>query len=391
MGGDRKRDLVASSAPFPGSGSSHNRDGSDSPSSSADETGLDMIKSDDAVPSMETTPDLISEATAFARRHASTHDDADGKSPEDMHDYLSISDASADGLSLSDNELYMPLANRSPSQLLGPEFQSMASGAAKASQYFSSSMFLGEGLPTSHTDFGVVDRDASISPTSQVPAGMHLKSPPSIDIATRRNRRPTPLSINAAHGGHSGSGVPKTAIDLSKMAENAKFMRRTSSASSSGRISKPITTPRNMFTMNRSPSSTGAASSMAPPTPDTPVVTSSQGINDMSLMGTFSLDAKMAGFVAHDPTLSTPPSTPGMMDNVFNMNPAYGMGISEDYLVNTGLSGLPSSFDMTAVPVSGYVNNAGMSSQQGNGVYSQQNSSSPSFMGFYGSSDWSGN
>ncbi|KAJ3495601.1 hypothetical protein NLG97_g3283 [Lecanicillium saksenae] len=391
MGGDRKRDLVASSAPFPGSEpASLIRDGSDSPASSVDEAALDMIKSDDVAPSMETTPDLIGEATAFAKHHASTNDDTDGKSPEDMHDYLSISDASADGISMSDNELYMPLANRSPSQLLGPEFQSMTAGPAKASQFFSSSMFLGGDLSTDQSSFGLIDRDASISPTSQVPAGMHLKSPPSIDIATRRNRRPTPLSINAAHIGNSGSGVPKTAIDLSKMAETAKFMRRTSSTSSSGRISKPTTTPRNMFTMNRSPSSTGAASSMAPPTPDTPIVASSQGINDLSLSGTFSLDTKIAGFATHDPTLSTPPSTPGIMENVFNMNSAYGMGISEDYLVNTGLGGLPSSFDMTTMTVPGYVNGAAMSSQQANGVYNHnQQNSSPSFMGFYANNDWS--
>ncbi|KAJ4145234.1 hypothetical protein LMH87_004089 [Akanthomyces muscarius] len=386
MGGDRKRDLVASSAPFPGSQpASHIRDGSDSPSSPADpDAGLDLIRSDDIVPSMETTPDLISEATAFAKREASANDETEGKSPEEMHDYISLSEASADGI---DNELYMPMASRSPSQLLGPEFQGMTAGAAKASQFFSSPMFLGS-LQTDQSTFGLVDRDVSISPTSQLPAGMQLKSPPSIDIATRRNRRPTPLSINAARIGNPGSGFPKTAIDLNKVADSARFMRRTSSASSSGRISKPTTTPRNMFTMHRSPSSTGAASSMAPPTPDTPIVSNVQNINDLALSGNFSLDTKIAGFMSHDPTLSTPPSTPGMMDSGFHMNSAYGMGISEDYLVNTGLTGLPSNFDLSAISVPGYVNGAGMSVQQAAGVYNQQ-SSSPSYLGFYGNADWS--
>ncbi|OAQ99690.1 hypothetical protein LLEC1_05347 [Akanthomyces lecanii] len=385
MGGDRKRDLVASSAPFPGSQpATHIRDGSDSPSSPADlDAGLDRTRSDDIVPSMETTPDLVSEATAFARREASTNDESEDKSPEDMHDYISLSDAGADGI---DNELYMPMANRSPSQLLGPEFQSMAAGAAKASQFFSSPMFLG-GLQTDQSTFGSVDRDLSISPTSQLPAGMQLKSPPAIDIATRRNRRPTPLSINAARVGNPGSGFPKTAIDLNNMAESAKFMRRTSSASSSGRISKPTTTPRNMF-MHRSPSSTGAASSMAPPTPDTPIVSNVQNISDLALSGTFSLDTKLAGFMSHDPTLSTPPSTPGMMDNGFHVNSAYGMGVAEEYLVNTGLSGLPPNFDLTTMSVPEYINGAGMSAQQAAGVYNQQDSS-PSYMAFYGNADWS--
>lgn len=386
MGGDRKRDLVASSAPFPGSQpASHIRDSSDSPSSPADpDAGLDLIRSDDVVPSMETTPDLISEANAFAKREVSANDETESKSPEDMHDYISLSDASADGI---DNELYMPMANRSPSQLLGPDFQSMTAGAAKASQFFSSPMFLGS-LQTDQSSFGLVDRDVSISPTSQLPAGMHLKSPPSIDIATRRNRRPTPLSINATRGGNPGSGVPKTAIDLNKMAESNRFMRRTSSASSSGRISKPTTTPRNTFSMHRSPSSTGAASSMAPPTPDTPIVSNVQSITDLALSGTFSLDAKIAGFMPHDPTLSTPPSTPGMLDTGFNMSSAYGMGIAEEYLVNTGLSGLPSHFDLTAISVPGYVHGAGMSAQQATGGYNQQ-SDSPIYMGYYGSGEWS--
>lgn len=340
-----------------------------------------MIKPDDAVPSMETTPDLISEAAAFQVNHSSADNDAD-KSPEDI-DYLSVSDASADGITMSDNELFMPMANRSPSQLLGPEFQSMTAGASKASQFFSSSMFLGGG----QAEFGMVDRDVSISPTSQLPPGMHLKSPPSIDIATRRNKRPTPLSIsNAVRGGTPGSGMPKTAIDLSKAAETAKFMRRTSSTSSSGRITKPTTTPRNMFSMHRSPSSTGAASSMAPPTPDTPIVTNGQSLNDLSLAGVFSLDNKMAGFVTHDPTLSTPPSTPGMMEGVFGINTGYPMGLPEEFLVNTGLANLPASFDMTTMSVPGYVNGAGL--QQNPSGYDNQQQGGSNYLGFYNGADW---
>ncbi|TQV99407.1 hypothetical protein V2A60_004881 [Cordyceps javanica] len=387
VGGDRKRDLVASSAPFPGSQpASHIRQGSDSPVSTPGTTTVDA-GADEVVPSMETTPDLVGEASAFVKPEPSLGDEAEEKSSE-INDYLSISDASADALSMSDNELYMPMANRSPSQLLGADFQSMVAGATKASQFFASPMFLG-GLQTNESNLGLVDRDVSISPTSQLPAGMHLRSPPCIDIATRRNRRPTPLAINAARAGTPGSGIPKTAVDFGKMAETARFMRRTSSASSSGRISKPTCTPRNMFTMHRSPSSTGASSSMAPPTPDTPIVANTQGINDLTLPGPFSLDAKMAGFIAHDPTLSTPPSTPGVLDNVFNMNSAYSMGLTEDFLVNTGLSGLPSSFDLTTMSVPGYVNGAAIPVQQNTGIYNHE-SSSPFHMGLYGNADWSG-
>lgn len=380
---DRRRELVASSAPFPGSQpAAHSCDASDSPESCFGDAALDVIKTEDsAVPSMETTPDLVCDATTFVR--AAADQDSEVKSPEDIHDYLSISDASADGLAMSDTELHMPMANRSPSQLLGPEFQGMNSSATKASQFFSSSMFLGS-LQTDQSSF---DRDLSISPTCQFPNGLHLKSPPSIDIASRRNRRPTQLSINAVRSGVSGSGVPKTAVDLGKMAESAKFMRRTSSTSSSGRIAKPTTTtPRNLFSMHRSPSSTGATSSMAPPTPDTPIVANGQSIDDLSLSGNFSIDTKTSGFVNHDRTLSTPPSTPGITGSVFHIHSAYGVGFSDDYLVNTGLSNLPPSFDMSVMTIPGYVNSTGLGAQQPS-VYNQQ--SSPTYLGFYGSADWS--
>ncbi|OAA69563.1 Homeodomain-related protein [Cordyceps fumosorosea ARSEF 2679] len=386
--GHRKRDLVASSAPFPGSQpASHIRDSSSSPVATPNSTIIDLIKSDGA-PSTETTPELVSEASTFDTRKESTRNNTEDKSPEEINDHLSISDASTDALSVSDNELYMPMANRSPSQLLGPEFQSLHAGGARVNPLFSSPMFLGT-LETDESRFGgLVDRDISISPTCQLTAGMHLKSPPCIDIATRRNRRPTPLAINAARTGTSGCGLPKSAIDFGKMAETTSFMRRTSSASSSGRVSKPACTPRNMLSMHRSPSSTTGASSMAPPTPDTPIVNNAQGLNDLTLAGPFSLDTKLAGFIAHDPTLSTPPTTPGMVDNMFSMNSVYGMGVSEDYLVNTGLSGLPASYDLAAVSVPGYVNDVSTPVLQVHGAYSQQ-SGHPFHLGLYSNADWS--
>lgn len=387
VGGDRKRDLVASSAPFPGSQpASHSRETSQSPDRTPGNTKIEMVESDETVPSVETTPDLISEASTFAEHKVSAGGETEEKPSEDLNDYLSMSDASPDTLPMSDNDLYMPMVNRSPSQLLSSEFHTMAAGATKASQYFSSPMFL-SGLQTDEANFGLVDRDVSISPSSQLPAGMHLRSPPCIDIASRRNRRPTPLSINSVRGGAPGSGLPRAAVDFGNMIETANFMRRTSSASSSGRISKPTCTPRNMFNMHRSPSSTGAASSMAPPTPDTPIVSNVQGINDLTLPGSYSLDAKLASFISHDPTLSTPPTTPGMAENVYHMHSAYGMGVPEDYLVSTGLSGLPSSFDMASMNVPGYVNGAGIPVQQATGAYNQQGNSF--HMGSYGNADWS--
>ncbi len=391
---DRKRDLVASSAPFPQPRSSaHSQESVDS-SDAEDDTLIassktESVHSEDIALSIETTPDLICESSTFGKsssRQPSHGADASDLSPEDLPDYLSMSDASGDNVALSDSELYMPLANKSPSQFLA-EYQGMMihPGVSKANHFFSSPMFLG-GLQTDQASFqgiNLADRDVSISPTSQQPAGFHLKSPPAIDIASRRNRRPTPLSISPSRS--CGSGVPKTAVDLSKMTDTAHFMRRTSSASSSGRVTKAVGTPRNMYSMNRSPSSTGPTSSLAPPTPDTPIVAHQPGMGDMSMTSAYAMDGKMAALANHDPTLTTPPSTPGLMDGLFNMNSAYGMNMSDDGIVNTGLSGLPSGFEMAHVP--GYVN-PGSAGQSRQAMYNSQ--ARQAYLAYYGNGgEWS--
>lgn len=391
---ERKRELVASSAPFPEPKTAPNMQESVDSSDAEDDTLVvpskaESVHSEDVAISIETTPDLICESSTFGKsgsRQPSHGADASDLSPEDLPDYLSISDTSCDNVALSDSELYMPLANKSPSQFLAAEYPGMMMhpGVSKANQFFSSSMFLG-GLQTDQASFqgiNLAERDVSISPTSQQPAGFHLKSPPAIDIASRRNRRPTPLSISPSRS--CGSGVPKTAVDLSKMTGTAHFMRRTSSNSSSGRVTKALATPRNMFSMNRSPSSTGPASSLAPPTPDTPIVAHQNGMGDMSITSAYGVDGKMAALANHDPTLTTPPSTPGLMDGLFNMNSAYGMNMSDDGIVNTGLSGLPSGFEMSHVP--GYVNSSS-AGQTRQAMYNPQ--ARQAYMAFYGNgNEW---
>ena len=163
-----------------------------------------------------------------------------------------------------------------------------------------------------------------------------------------------------------------------------QYIRSSPSPSSSGRVTKPVATPRNMFNMNRSPSYSGPASSLAPPTPDTPLVASQTGMGEMGMTSAFGMDSKLA-LANHDPTLTTPPSTPGLVDGLFNINSAYGMHMSDDGIVNTGLNGLPSGFEMANMP--SFVGN-GSSGQSQSSMYNSRQA----YMPFYGNGcDWSNN
>lgn len=200
----------------------------------------------------------------------------------------------------------------------------------------------------------------------EVDSDDQLKSPQTTDIASRRNRRPAPLSINGARS--YASGIPKTAADLGRRAEFGSSMRRVSSATGSGRVSKPVSMPRSplydqkadpLFHLNRSPNMSGPRGTIAPPTPNTPLVANAQqSVGAGVLSPTFLLDEK-SDLVAHDPTLRTPPTTPGLMDNLFHLNMMNGMNSDDDGLATPSLGGFSSDFDVpsmsTAVP--GYIAN----------------------------------
>jgi hypothetical protein len=139
-----------------------------------------------------------------------------------------------------------------------------------------------------------------------------------------------------------------------------------------------------MFNMNRSPSSTGPACSLAPPTPDTPIVANQTGMVDMGMTSAFGMDSKLA-LANHDPTLTTPPSTPGFMDGLFNLNSVYGMHMSDDGIVNTGLNGLHPGFEIAAMP--SFVGNGGTGQSQ-HSIYNSRQA----YMAFYGNGgDWPNN
>ncbi|KAJ6446226.1 Homeodomain-like protein [Purpureocillium lavendulum] len=216
------------------------------------------------------------------------------------------------------------------------------------------------------------------------------KSPQAVDIASRRNRRPAPLSITGSRS-HS-SYVPKTAIDMSARGDRTSPMRRVASASSSNRVKKSVSTPRSpffdgVFPTRRSPSAAGPQGSGAPPTPDTPIALNHQGLVDSTT--SYSLDNKYLStdMSLQDPTLRTPPTTPGFMDSLFPMGSGYDMTISEETLVTPNIARLTNGFSVPSVQngMPGYIGpaNTGTNQVQGNSslLSSQISSAYLNFLG----------
>jgi hypothetical protein len=164
----------------------------------------------------------------------------------------------------------------------------------------------------------------------QSPPQSVFRSPPST-IASRRNApRPAPLGLNALRA-HVQPG-PKT-VDGSRMHDGrpGSSMRRVSSASGSVRIQKSVSAsplnryverkPEMLLQLARSPNQM-VNTIAAPPTPETPQLCAQQQADREASIS--SDDSAYSAFVsslpsAHlgvDPTLKTPPTTPGLLSNI---------------------------------------------------------------------------
>lgn len=180
-----------------------------------------------------------------------------------------------------------------------------------------------------------------------------LKPSPSMDIASRRNKRPPQLAINASRS-FSATG-PRTGIDMGRRADIGHSMRRVASATGVGRISKPMSGPRSpyfernpeaLLQLNRSPNFQKAAT-IAPPTPNTPVVANQPGLCEATPASTVGYDEKYPMDLAiHDPTLRTPPTTPGVMDHLYNHDSGYQVAVTDEPLVTPGLTAFPNGFEV---------------------------------------------
>ncbi|PTB65386.1 homeobox domain-containing protein [Trichoderma citrinoviride] len=291
QGSDRKRDRVASSAPFPEprQASRAKEQSPDAPSqlSTASEGSTDVYEATPPV-----TPHLGS-ASSLVFRRADAEDDAE--SPEkSVRGYSSSPVTGMSFANVSALDALFSIEQHGADEF-GDEYQDMDLARITA--------FLHQtGLPN--------------SPDRQ------LRSPCPTDIASRRNRQTPQLSFN---GSRSFSGSLRVA-DAARRSEQVGSMRRVVSTSATGRVRKSslsAATPRSpFFQRNRSPMGPGSA---APPTPNTPVVTEPQNANG----GLFPLTTKYSSSaLMQDPTLRTPPTTPAFLENfVFNNQGAsYTMG-----------------------------------------------------------------
>ncbi|KAL6868487.1 homeobox domain-containing protein [Trichoderma novae-zelandiae] len=291
---DRRRDRVASSAPFP-----EPRQTSQAKEQSPDAPSQLSTASESSTDAYEATPPVtphLGSASSLVFHHTDIEDDAatDESPAKDVHGYASSPVTGMSFANVSALDAMLSIEQHGADEF-GDEYQDMDLARITA--------FLHQtGLPS--------------SPDRQ------LKSPCPTDIASRRNRQTPQLSFN---GSRSFSGNLRAA-DAARRFEQVGSMRRVVSTSGTGRVRKSsasAATPRSpFFQRNRSPM---GPSSVAPLTPNTPVVTESQNANG----GLFPLTTKYSSSaLIQDPTLRTPPTTPAFLENfVFNNQGAsYTMG-----------------------------------------------------------------
>ncbi|KAL3295758.1 homeobox domain-containing protein [Colletotrichum asianum] len=175
------------------------------------------------------------------------------------------------------------------------------------------------------------------SPPEISTTDFRFKPPPTIDIASRRNsKRPAQLVSCMRSQSYNLSG-PKTGIEMSRRIEAPSPMRRVASATgnfprgiqkaTSAGPRSPLCFDRNQenLLLQMAAHSPVSRSSVAPPTPNTPVVpTQQQNMREATVSSMSSEDDKSYSVqtnltvpqYAMDPTMRTPPDTPGLMTNM---------------------------------------------------------------------------
>lgn len=315
--------------------------------------------------SLQGTPEVSLTTEHFSPKHII--DAKDGFISEQSSEFLSVSERShsvhSDELSVSDFSQYPRLVMPSSSGETTPSFSRGSFTNNSAQEQFTH-------YSPSEYDEDCLSASGNVSQSAMVP----LKTPPSIDIASRRNRRPPQLAIHASRS--YSTGGPRTGLDMGRRVDVGHSMRRVASATGTVRIAKQSGTPRSpffernpeaLFQLNRSPNFSAATTTIAPPTPNTPVISNQQGLSEVTTSCALSLDEKFQpGLTIHDPTLRTPPTTPGIMEHMFTLDSAYDMAIPDEPLVTPGLGGFPSDFEMPGMStnVPNYVATDGSSQPQ---------------------------
>lgn len=242
------------------------------------------------------------------------------------------------------------------------------------------------------------DADGLYDAESPSTEASDAKSPRALDLASRRDRRPAPLQIGGARS--------KTYATRTSDAGQITPMR-IASGSGTGRVRKSVATPRSpffdktvdmLFHRRSSPrGSVGRTGSAAPPTPDTPVALQQHESGGACLSALYSLNGKYSppDLVLSDPTLRTPPSTPGFSDDLYNLGTGYDLSISEETLIGPDMGRLHSvNLGSSAAMYGSYAPNARCSTQQMVPMFSTQ--LGQTYLNFVGAGtnsseyDWSG-
>ena len=306
--------MVASSAPFPEPGARYRLD-ADEPQSPSEQSEPDQ-SNDSTEPSQSDDPELLS-PLQLPSHHGELNKPGDNTK-------VAVTDESG-----SDNELdTYTMTDRIDDYFTMPENLKTDMFSTIGHDFVKSD------ATQRAVDWLNHDFNAGSLPDSSPSAVNDMKSPDSVDIASRRNRRPAPLSISA---GRSQSYT--RASDLASQNDVCSSMRRVSSATGSGRVMKSGATPRSPFfdkqfdrvvSRKSSPTNQGRGGSTAPPTPNTPVALQ-HAAAEAGLTSGFSVGAKYTPpeLVLADPTLRTPPTTPGFADGLFNLGAAYDVGMSD--------------------------------------------------------------
>ncbi|KAM0279498.1 hypothetical protein ACHAQH_004559 [Verticillium albo-atrum] len=392
---DHHDDLRPSAAPFPSVDSSASPEATDAADRPLNEIhGLTVdSESDSASPTSSTFQAPEQNLNDFS----STTDSMfyPSQSPCDFSSIASAEMPEQQGpgpLTLSIPTHYSATAPDSSTTSSYAGFQSMSSGvdiedsmSSFASRYGSVNLEEAQARSADAIKFEHLSPDSAQSPMSGIPS-LHFKSPP-MDIASRRNtKRPAQLGTGCMRSFSYNQAGMKTGMDMPRRSELPSPMRRVASATGSlpRGIQKPVSaTPRSpmYFDRNqenlllqmaaRTPVAPVPHCSAAPPTPNTPVIVDSQAIREHTVSSSASEEDKRYTYQGGlpsaqfhmDPTMRTPPDTPGLMSNfsgiMFPNNHLQTTfdysGVSDEPLVTPGLGGFEAEFPVMSASLPSYV------------------------------------
>lgn len=239
------------------------------------------------------------------------------------------------------------------------------------------------------TKFNHMSPDSVNSPMS-TGSGLVFKSSPPIDIASRRNtKRPAQLGVGCMRSYSYNHPGMKTGMEMPRRLEAPSPMRRVASATGtmprgiqkSGGMGprSPLYFDRNQDLLlqiaSQTPIPPGPCSSIAPPTPNTPVIINQQDVGFPSSMEDdkgYTFQTMQAGLLSAsfnaDPTMRTPPDTPGMMGSYSNgmfpnshLQATFDYNIVDEPLITPGLGSFDTDFPTVPTNLPTYVSQGGSS------------------------------